>query len=364
MRAKKPTPKPVVSPVKKEPAPKNFLLKKIPFFYTPLLLLILFFGAFAYKYMRANGKTKVVVKNEVTPAENCYKLFREYDFPYTQPLVLFEKEKESSELDHVKQDVSLLIDQLVLRKIISSASVYVSNLQNDKWFWINPDERFRPASLLKIPVLMIYLKASEKDPSVLDRKIKFNKPPDYIPDQTFKTKTLIAGNSYTIKELFSYMIIYSDNNATHLLNKSLDVEAFQNLFTSIGMKKPVVDDRNFDMSVFDYSKFFHILYNSTYLSHTNSNYALSLLAQCEFKDGMVKGLPEGIPIAHKFGESGEVGGIREFHESGVIYTDKGALLITIFTKGENVKTLPAAISNITEKIYNSMLNPLQATAGS
>lgn len=355
MKPKKTIPK-TAAPITPPAGKRNFLLRKIPLIYP--LLMVLFFGVFIYiKFLKANRVNhSFATKTTTLPATNCFKLFRELDFPYTRPLVLYEREEESIELNPAKLNVSLLIDQLVYEKIILSASVYVSDLQNDKWFCINPSATFSPASLLKIPVLMIYLKESEKDPTILDTKIKFEKTGDFIPAQTFKSKTLIPGNYYTIKELFSYMIIHSDNNATHLLNTRLNVEAFQNLFISIGMKKPIMDDLTFSLSVFDYSKFFHILFNSTYLSHVNSNYALSLLAQCEFRDGMVSGLPVGIAVAHKFGESGNLarGGIREFHESGIIYTDKGPILITIFTKGENVNSLPSAISRITHRIYDNM----------
>ena len=46
-------------------------------------------------------------------------------------------------------------------------SVYFRNLNNGPWFGIRENEGFAPASLMKISILISYLKMSETDPNLL-----------------------------------------------------------------------------------------------------------------------------------------------------------------------------------------------------
>lgn len=52
--------------------------------------------------------------------------------------------------------------------------VYVRNLNNGPWFGINENEKYSPASLMKVPILMTFLKWIELDPSILMKKILVN----------------------------------------------------------------------------------------------------------------------------------------------------------------------------------------------
>ncbi len=52
--------------------------------------------------------------------------------------------------------------------------IYVRNLNNGPWFGINEDEKYSPASLMKVPILITFLKWIESDPNILTRKILVN----------------------------------------------------------------------------------------------------------------------------------------------------------------------------------------------
>ena len=49
--------------------------------------------------------------------------------------------------------------------------VYVRNLNNGPWFGINENEAYSPASLMKVPVLMTYLRWAEIEPNLLNKKL-------------------------------------------------------------------------------------------------------------------------------------------------------------------------------------------------
>ena len=65
---------------------------------------------------------------------------------------------------------------------------------------------------------------------------------------------------------------------------------------------------------------------------------------------MVKGVPENTIVAHKFGEMGDAT-TRQLHESGLVYIGKIPYLLTIMTKGYDIKQLPEVISSISKMVF-------------
>ncbi len=133
----------------------------------------------------------------------------------------------------------------------------------------------------------------------------------------------------------------------------MDISLFQKTFSDLGIKMPDVHDVNYQMSVKEYSKFLRVLYDEGYLTTPASEYAISLLAECDFKYGITRELPSAIKVAHKFGEAKD-GELRELHESAIIYLYKRPYLLTIMTRGQDVKKLAETISHISKMVYNKM----------
>ena len=153
------------------------------------------------------------------------------------------------------------------------------------------------------------------------------------------------------------MIEYSDNNAAQLLAFNIDEKLFQELFTDYDLPKLNLYSANNPLSASECSVFLESLFNSTYLNDTESEYAINLLTKSVFTEGIVKGLTNSeIPIAHKFGESGNVKN-KELHESALLYLDNQPYLITIMTRGNDYveySKLAEVIQRITHIIYTHL----------
>jgi hypothetical protein len=67
----------------------------------------------------------------------------------------------------------------------------------------------------------------------------------------------------------------------------------------------------------------------------------------------MKGLPANCIVAHKFGEGG-LDNAPNFSESGIIYCGNTPYLVTIMTKGKDMKMLPLVVSDISKKVYEKM----------
>ena len=294
-----------------------------------------------------------VIANDI----NCsFYYLRETHFNFIKPVLYREKECESEVYGGLKASIMNYIDDSKRAGRIINASIYFRNLSNAEWIGCNSQLTFNPGSLAKVPLLITYLRMAEGDRTILDKKIVFDKmPAERIPTQTFQNKSIQLGKSYTVKELLEYMSVYSDNSATFLLNKTMNVTLYKNTFLELGIPVPSMADRNYEISTKSYSRFLWALYNSSYLSKPLSEYACSLLSKAEFREGLLKELPDTIKIIHKFGEFGnEAAGIHQLHESAIIYLDGKHYELTVMTRGRDKKVLPGIISHISAMVYQYM----------
>jgi len=283
-----------------------------------------------------------------------FKIERLKGYKLIKPLVLVEPRCESPELGGLKTRIQQYIDGLKKTNKLISASVYLRYFGHGKWMSINPNEQYIPGSMIKVANMLTYLRMTELYPGLLDRKVRFEPPPKPIPAQTFNSKQIETGQVYTIRQLLKYMIAYSDNNATFLLNKNGDINTYHKLFNDLQIPLPASPTNNFLMTAKDFSVLFKVLYNSSYLSFENSELAIDLLSQCDFKQGIVKDLPPGLTVAHKFGEMADSES-KQLHETALIYLDNTPYLISIMTKGHNINDLAPVLSTISKMVYDEVV---------
>lgn len=86
-----------------------------------------------------------------------------------------------------------------------------------------------------------------------------------------------------------------------------------------------------------------------------SEKALEILMRCDFKNGMSAGLPNSVPVAHKFGEFGLPNRDHELHEMGIMYLRDKPYLLTIMTTGKKVENLAPAIAKLTQQTSKYLL---------
>jgi hypothetical protein len=237
---------------------------------------------------------------------------------------------------------------------INSASVYIRVFGKGEWMSINNELKYQPGSLFKVPLLITYLRLSETTPNFLDKKITFNQitPEAKGLKQEFLKEHIKLGNTYSIKELLRYMIVHSDNNATMLLMNNIPLAELTRTITDLGLSKDLTNS-DAVISAHDYSLFWLALYNGSYLNFDNSDYALSLLSQCDFTDGIVKGIPPNTKVAHKFGEKGNQNS-HGFHETGIVYINYNPYLITVMTEGKDQTKLPKVLQEISSVVYTNI----------
>ncbi len=187
--------------------------------------------------------------------------------------------------------------------VLDTASVVFINYGKGGSFGIDPGVRYAPASLLKVVIMVAYLKQSDSDPSVLDRRLPYGpgiaQHLEYVPFEA--PSALVPGRSYSVSELIDAMIVESDNGAMNVLLTNISDDYLSGVYGELGLSGPESGER-YTISAADYSVFFRIMYNGTYLSDASSEKALSILSRATFMDGLAAGVPSGTVVAHKFGE--------------------------------------------------------------
>ena len=260
-------------------------------------------------------------------------------------------------LASLKKTIEFIINQDISIGKISFASVYYRDLNNGPWIGINASEYFSPASLIKVPVMMAYLKEAEEDSTILDRKITNTKIFDYSQQNITPTTVLEQDKEYTVNELIERMIIYSDNAAYELLLENIDNTKIFNVYKDldVDISKAQSDPNGDIITVKDYSSFFRILFNSSYLEEKMSEKALNILSRSQYTKGLVAGIPQNITVAHKFGErqflpSHE----KQLHDCGIVYLPKKPYLICIMSRSTDFDKAANFIHQVSKVVYDEI----------
>lgn len=268
---------------------------------------------------------------------------RQSGYTFINPLLECENNTSFAKQKYIpfeKTIINRISDEIEKTYSGTTIAIYFRNLNNGPWFWIHENEEFIPASLMKVTLMISYLKWSEEEPALMEKRTKVTSIVwlnQLIPPE----KKLEIGKEYTVRELLYYLIAYSDNTASTILFNNISSERQDKTFSELSI--PIPDqDPNYSLTVKEYASFFRILYNASYLSKKSSEEGLSLLSQSGFKDGIVSSLPKDIVVAHKFGErekkneDGKI--INQLHDCGIVYYPEYPYLLCVMTRWESSLT--------------------------
>lgn len=286
---------------------------------------------------------------------------REGGYRFINPLLECETGQEmigGREIRPFRHRVERYAAVLMARGSASHVSVYFRDLNNGPWFGINEREVYSPASMLKVATLIACLKQAESDRNFLRRRIRFtsgaedaNRYENIVPSVTIK-----QGKTYTVDDLLSMMIIHSDNNAMHLLLSVMDAGVIAKTYSDLGITLPEVPDQEDFLSLKQYASCYRILFNASYLNREMSEKALGLLSRTEFQQGIIAGVPRGVPVSHKFGERvlGQSREVKQLHDCGIIYYPNSPYLLCVMTRGPSFAALNGSIREISRMVFEEV----------
>lgn len=240
-------------------------------------------------------------------------------------------------------------------------SYYFRDLNNGLWIGVEEKELFSPASLMKIPVMIAVLKKSETEPAFMDNKIQYDTTLlDKIDEDEGNGFKKNHAEWYSIDQLISQMITYSDNKATLMLMQAVGMDEVIKVSNELNLD--VRNDLNINsnfMKVKSYAAIFRILYNGTYLSRENSEKALNYLSKAEFTKGIRAAVPMDVQVAHKYGTRDEFDSKGnstniQLHHFGIVYHKQKPFLIGIMTRGGKKDVREKIIYDLSKLTYDEV----------
>lgn len=314
-----------------------------------------FLGALADRWLFNNGQVG-------DPGETFSEIHANTKYDFINPLLECEIGGRSLTKDILpfSKKLTNYIQSSKDQSLLSFASVYFRDLNNGIWLGVNEKEEFSPASLLKVPVMIAALKTSELKPGFLNKTAVYNGPDENAGEIIQPTEALRIGHPYTLDETVRRMIVYSDNDAKNLILENLDPKIIASTFYNLGIENPFASTTGYGIQVKDYASFFRILYNASYLSYDNSEKALALLSQTDFKYGLVAGIPDSVRVAHKFGvrtfkDAQQQQQQQQLHDCGIIYYPGHPYVLCVMTRGNDINQLAQSIAEISGLVYREVV---------
>jgi len=284
-------------------------------------------------------------------------------YHYINPLLACDIPQSASEGEYLtlKKHINTLILNEQSNGSAKNISVYVKDLTQGQWVGINENAQYYPASLMKAVLMIAYFRELRANPSALNEQLR------YTTDiaKTIATLPLEATSSIAVNETFSVevllkkMVIDSDNVAMYILLNNIKPNILSGVYEELGIKSPDANPETYEISAKDYSLFFRVLYNSTYLGRKNSERALGILAETNFTDGLRLGVPQNIEIAHKYGVRAATApdGVPidpELHDCGIVYAPGRPYFLCVMTRGATLTGLKQTIGDISALVYGEL----------
>ncbi len=259
-----------------------------------------------------------------------------------------------SEMQNVSAALRDAVSKQTSNGNATNVGVFLEDLTTARWAGANQDAKFSPASMLKVPVMITYLRLADQNPAILNHTVLYDGSFDDNAAEDIKPlKSIQAGKTYAVNDLLKYMIGDSDNNADALLFTAGATSAdFSKTYTDIGVPEPTSTNDFIGPRLF--SRFFRVLYNATYLSPTMSERAMELLSLSDFPQGIAEGVPDGVTVAQKFGEHDFGDGAKELHDCGIVYHATRPYVLCIMTKGTDFTKLATAIETISHLAWQKV----------
>lgn len=265
--------------------------------------------------------------------------------------------KNKKEYVALRNDLTEYLEEQKAHGKISLAAVYFRDLQNGPVMSINGSEYFIPASLLKIPMMIMYYKKAEDDPNLLQKKMLITSDMSSLPQNIKPEGSAEVGREYTIEELIRLLVTQSDNISwkalLEYLRANYSEEDFVSTLSDLGIIDPRKHANQQYITAQNYASLLRILYNSSYLTPEMSDKALELLSKSGFKDGLEAGTPGNIEVAHKFGEQ-KNGTEQQLHDCGIVYYPPNPYVLCVMTRGDSLAELETIIQHISKETYEEV----------
>jgi beta-lactamase class A len=226
--------------------------------------------------------------------------------------------------------------------------VYFEYLPSGTSIGVNDQLAVTIASLIKIPIIMVVYREIEKGNLSRDKTLILQESDlSTLSGDLWKRG---VGGKVTVNEAIELSITKSDNTASNILRRSISTEMIDHVFDSLDIPKT----REGTLTIItpkSYTSILRSLYLSSYLERESSNEILTIMTKAEFKDLIPSGVPETVPVAHKFGIFELPETPTTLSDCGIVYLPSRPYSLCVMVQGSQAQAFEY-IQSISKIVYN------------
>lgn len=242
-------------------------------------------------------------------------------------------------------------------KQIQKTYIYFAYLNNTSWIGLNEKDFFTAASTIKVPLAMSIAKMEE------DGKLKSTDLYSLIDldlDPAFGDLYKVGSDkSFTVDELVQIMLMHSDNTAMQALFHVMELigvhDPLASVYDAMGWDYNGFGNKAtyIDINLKTLSNIFMALYNASYLNVSDSQKILAYLAQTDFNDQIMAGLPKGAIVSHKIGLNEKN---KTYSDCGIVYAPNRPYILCVGSSGLDKKASNAFTQDVSKAVYQYIIN--------
>lgn len=226
-------------------------------------------------------------------------------------------------------------------------SVVVQDLTSGQRWAVGEQERYHPASTIKLPVALYALTQYREGRLGWNDGIVFTEA-DYESPGGGAFETAPFGGVYTVENLVGRALMYSNNVAVNMLGRHLGWDNIRRWTRSIGGELSRLADSSPQVTPLSELGWWVYLDRLSHEDPRNAELLMGPLREVTYSGRIGAGVPRGVPYLHKFGSYD-----GNFHDGGVVYGKRPYVLI-VMTNGAKEYEADAAIARVSAAVYNVM----------
>lgn len=215
---------------------------------------------------------------------------------------------------------------------------------------INSTADFYTASLVKVPIIMAFLKNVEDGEFDIDKKVVIE---SRHADPAFGSLWKNVGKEISLRDAVRLSLTESDNTASMILRDFISEEDLISVYEGLDMEL-VVEQKQGVLNARQYTSILKALYFASIVNKENSEMILDYLADSKFKDKLAAGVPEGTDVANKIGVlPGQL-----YSDCGIVYVPRRPYVLCMIsgTDEETARQRMKQVSTIVYKFVTGINN--------
>ena len=260
-----------------------------------------------------------------------------------------EEESEIIKFDGPEQFIELYE---VIAKYGSGVSVFYRDIKDGEEYFYNPGKNYFIASLIKAPYVVYAYRCILDEENIFDLTQKYKYLESDYRQGTGKIKEMAYGTEFTVHELISYAIRWSDNVAMDKLRKIFPISGFREFAAEIGLPH-IADIRSSAVNGVICAKCAAAYTGAIYNFIEEGNQYSEILKQ-HMLNTINPMIYANYPFVRKYGWAED-----SFHDMGIVYNENRPYLIAILSdKGEGDLPMFRDISLAVQR-YNESKPPYE-----